>query len=469
MLSVSGLRGIVGASLTPEVVVRYTGAAAAWMAQEAGVEAPIVIVARDGRASGAMVRELVIGALVAAGCEVIDLGIATTPTTGVMVMEHKAHGAIISTASHNPQQWNGLKVLTAGGYAPPARAAQLIISAFHAGAIKLAPHDRIVEDAYDDAADLTHVDHVLEAIAELVPLNTIRERRFRVLVDSVNASGALPARMLLESLACEATLLHDNSDPSRAGIFPHPPEPTQDNLRDLAARTAAGNFDVAFAQDPDADRLAMLDAQGVYIGEEYTLALGAWAVLDAMDERARTQAILATNLSTSRMLDDVAAWYGARVERTPVGEANLVERMFELNSPIGGEGNGGVIWPRVVPIRDSISAMALTLALMTRTGASLAQLVARIPRYAMVKEKLDIRPGMADRALGVARSAFAGGAGARISTVDGVRIDLPVSAGGQQWIHVRASNTEPILRLIAEAPSEPLARGLVDQVRAALD
>ena len=468
MLSVSGLRGVVGASLTPEVVVRYVCAAAAWMASEANKAAPTVIVARDGRASGAMVRELVIGALVASGCEVIDLGIATTPTTGVMVLEHGAQGAIIITASHNPQQWNGLKLLTAQGHAPGAQEAAQVIEAFHAGEARLAAHDRLIESDYDDAADLTHVDRVLEAVAEVVPLDAIRHRKFRVLVDSVNASGAVPARMLLESLGCEETLINDNSDPAQAGIFPHAPEPTAEHLKDLASRAAAGAFDVAFAQDPDADRLAILDERGAYIGEEYTLALGAWAVLESMSDAERTRSVLAANLSTSRMIDDVAGWYGARVERTAVGEANLVERMFAIESPIGGEGNGGVVWPRVVPIRDSVSAMALTLALMARTGESVSQLVARIPRYAMIKEKLEIKPGMADRALQATRELFAGEAGARVTDTDGVRVDLAAPDGGQQWIHVRASNTEPILRLIAEAPTRELAQGLIERVRVAL-
>ena len=468
MLSVSGMRGIVGASLTPEVIARYTGAVAMWIAREAKSTAPTVIVARDGRASGVMVHRVVVGALVAAGCRVIDLGIATTPTTGVMVLERSADGAIIITASHNPQEWNGLKVLTAQAHAPGAEAAQQIIDAFNASDVQLASHDQLREDEYDDAADLTHVDRVLAAVAQIVRLEELRAKHYRVLVDSVNASGALPARMLLESLGCQETLINDSSKPNMAGVFPHPAEPTEENLRDLAAQASAGGFDVTFAQDPDADRLAILDEQGAYIGEEYTLALCAWAVLDAMDEGARANAVLATNLSTSRMIEDIAAKYGARVERTPVGEANLVQRMRELGSPIGGEGNGGVIWPRVVPIRDSISSMALVLALMTRTGCTISQLVAQMPGYAIVKRKVELRDGMAERALHATQDMFADEPGARVVDIDGVRVDLEAHDGGAMWVHVRPSNTEPILRLIAEAPSADQANALLDRVASAI-
>ncbi len=468
MATVSGLRGIVGESLTPECIARYVGAAALWMSQHAGHHAPRVIVARDGRASGMMVHDVVVGSLRAAGCHVIDLGVATTPTAGVMVLERNADGAIIITASHNPQQWNGIKVLTSNGHAPPARDAEEIIDAFGNGHTKLVPHTQLGELEFDDAAALRHVDRVLDGLAGITPHEAIRERHFRVLVDSVNASGAVPARLLLESLGCAETLVNDSATQATTGVFPHDPEPTEENLRDIAVLAADGSFDVTFAQDPDADRLAILDEHGVYIGEEYTLALGVWAALDAMDEVGRSQAVLATNLSTSRMIEDVAAWYGARVERTPVGEANLVERMIKIDSPIGGEGNGGVVWPRIVPIRDSISAMALTLALMTRTGQTVSELVSRIPKYAIVKRKVELAPGMTERALLITQEMFEGTKESRLTTTDGVRADLSAPAGGHMWIHVRASNTEPILRLIAEAPSREHANALLDRVQSAL-
>ena len=467
MLSVSGCRGIIGESLTPEVACRYVNAVASWLAgarpQSRSGRPVKIVLARDGRRSGAMVRDLVVGTLVASGCRVIDLGVATTPTAGVAVDHFEADGGLIITASHNPQQWNGIKAVTHRGCAPPASAAATIIERFRNNQTAYADHAGLGSVEADDTAAHVHVARVLKAVGEVASIEAIRAQRFRVVIDSVNASGSRAAKLLMDALGCDLVHLHADS----SGVFPHTPEPTAENLRDMTASVLRESAVIGFAQDPDADRLAIIDADGRYIGEEYTLALSVWAVLESMGDGSG--AVIPTNLSTSRMVDDIAARYGATVARYPVGEANLVEAMLAGKSsmPIGGEGNGGVVWPAIVPIRDSIGAMALVLALMTRTGRSLADLVDEIPAYAIVKRKQPITEGLADQALKAVQSVL-GARAERVDDADGVRVDLKLPSGGDGWVHVRPSNTEPILRLIAEAPSEAEANGLLDEVSAAI-
>lgn len=466
MLSVSGLRGIVGASLTPEVVCRFASAAAWWIAGGssggAHVAMPRVVLAGDGRRGGEALRRVMAGALASCGCHVIDLGVATTPTVGVMVKHLRAHGGVQITASHNPAQWNGVKIITPEGAAPDAKSAASIIARFKQGPWEWAGHERVgVIEAFEGAARV-HVDRVLASLKKVADVEKIRARRFTVVLDSVNASGALAGRMMLEELGCTLVHLHG----SDSGVFPHVPEPTKENLTDLGAEVRRSKAHVGFAQDPDADRLAIIDDAGEYIGEEYTLVLSAAALLGAMPAGQAAKALLAANLSTSRMLDDTAQRFGASVLRTAVGEANVVAAMQQRACVMGGEGNGGVIWPEVTLIRDSLSAMALTLALMTREGTPLSQIVRAMPSYAIEKRKVELRPGLTERALQAARGAVPG---ARVDDQDGVRLDFPSRSGaGFAWVHVRASNTEPILRLIAEAPTIEESREILDRVGALL-
>lgn len=462
MLSVSGCRGIVGATMTPEAAARFAGAFVGWLSERAGGTSPTIVFGKDGRAGNEALHMAAVSGLLAAGARVIDLGVAATPTVGVMVEHHGAQGGLILTASHNPAQWNGLKCLAvdpASGRvsAPSASDASGIIARFRDGRVALAAHDAQGTLNHDATGEHAHVAKVLNALNPIASPHDIREKEFRVAVDSVNASGAKGARLLLEALGCDLTHLHADG----SGVFPHSPEPTAANLAGFSEEVRSANAQVGFAQDTDADRLALLDERGEYVGEEYTLALAARAVLE-FDASAREKP-LAANLSTSRMIDDVAAKFGVgEALRTPVGEANVVEAMRASGSVLGGEGNGGVIWTPVVMIRDSLGAMALVLALMARTGKSLSELVREIPAYVIEKRKAPVREGLAERACAAIAEQFVGG---KVDMQDGVRVDFDGGGDEPAWIHVRASNTEPIIRLIAEARSADRAAQLLDEAQ----
>lgn len=436
MLSVSGARGIVGRTMTPEVAAAYGAAFGSWLKQECGQANPLVVLGRDGRASGQALALAAAGGLMSTGCRVTDIRVATTPTVGVMIGQLGAQGGMAVTASHNPIQWNGIKCLDGSGLAPPPARAQEIVARFRERRVEYAAPETACVYRADDSAARLHVERVLKH----VDVAAIRQRGFTVVLDSVNASGCVAGRMLLEELGCRVTHLYGEC----TGVFGHVPEPLEQNLRDLAAKVrGTPGAVVGFAQDPDADRLALVDETGRYIGEEYTLVLASLRML----QRAGS-GHLAANLSTSRMIDDVAAGFpGSVVHRTAVGEANVVAALRQHRGILGGEGNGGVIFPPVCWVRDSLSAMALVLELLAHEGRPLSQIVAGLPRYAMVKHKLDLAavgglPAVAP-ALERVRTAFAG---ARVNDTDGVRLDLD-----RGWVHLRASNTEPIVRIIAEA------------------
>ena len=483
MVSVSGCRGIVGESLTPEVVARFAGAFGSWLVGRSAGRGVRVVVGRDGRAGGEMVKHAAVAGLLGSGCGVIDLGVAMTPTTAVMTDTYarQARGAggfvagMVLTASHNPQAWNGLKCLLAesGSFgsaacAPPAALAEEISARFRRGDTGGVAWSKLGRVESDDSAVDEHVDRMLGAFedAGLVADASALGAGLRVAVDSVNASGAVGARRALEALGVEE-LLHLGAE--NTGEFPHAPEPTLENLSGaggLCDGVRESGSDVGFAQDPDADRLAIIDERGRYIGEEYTLALGAMALLEGERARAGTSngCVLVTNLSTSRMLDDLAARYGATVRRTAVGEANVVEAMKSGEALAGGEGNGGVIWPRVAYVRDSVSAMALVLWLLSARGGGrggkrvLSEIVAGLPSYAIEKRKVDLRSREeAQTAVELITRAYAS---EKLDRQDGVRVDWE---DRRAWLHVRASNTEPIMRLIAEAPSRAEAAKILDE------
>lgn len=455
MLSVSGMRGIVGHSFTPDVIVRFAGVFAAWIAETQETDRPSIVVARDGRAGGRALKQLLSAALAASGCDVIDIDTATTPTAGFAVLDREADAGLVLTASHNPAQWNGLKPITSRGGAPAPEAAAQLIERYQSGAPPRSAEPGgmgTIENVGDSAE--RHVRAVLEALGDH-EVDRVRDRGMKVVVDSVNSSGSEACRLLADELGWD--LVHLHNDPS--GVFPHTPEPTRENLTELAEAVREHGADIGFAQDPDADRLAIIDETGRYIGEEYTLVLAAQRLFEGED--APDAPSVAANLSTSRMIDDVAKKHAARVVRTPVGEANVVAGMRSEDCIIAGEGNGGVIWPAVVPIRDSIGAMALVASLVARLDEPLSKIVDAIPSYAIVKDKVPIEGIPVERALEAVGGAWAQ---AKRDTQDGLRLDIRTESG-EAWIHVRASNTEPILRIIAEAPNEAEASALADRAR----
>lgn len=470
MLSVSGVRGIVGntgsakATMTPLVAAQFACAFASWLKEQHKKNSKdefTICLGRDSRLSGQMLAQAAAAGLMSIGSKVIDLGVCATPTVGLMIAEHRAAGGLMITASHNPIQWNGIKSLNADGLAPPPSQAKDIIARYHAQQIDYAPVSDLHPLHHDDRGNRIHLKRVLASI-DPAP---IKAAKFKVVLDSVNGGGCASGKMLLEALGCE--IIHINGEPT--GHFAHTPEPIKENLTQLAEETKKHNAAVGFAQDPDADRLAIVDENGTFIGEEYTLALAAWQVFSSLPSppgrgaggkgRLDQSLTTAANLSTSRMIDDVAAKYSGKVTRTAVGEANVVEAMKTSGAIIGGEGNGGVIYSPVCWVRDSLSAMALVLSLMAEQKKTISALVNELPRYAMVKKKFDLAtiggaaavPAMLQR---VAEKYKA----EKVSDVDGVRIDFKDGSG---WVHLRPSNTEPIVRLIAEATDEMHAIALI--------
>ena len=368
MLSHSGLRGIVGGSLNEAVASRYAASVGGALRHWHGAtdEPCTVVVGSDSRPSGAVLEQAVVQGLIAAGCRVIRLGIVTTPGVAVMVDHRGAAGGVIVTASHNPAQWNGIKMLTPRGTAPTPAEADRVIRAFHdAPPVAADITFRQVEE--DRSTHAVHVGRILE----LVDVKHIAAHGFHAVIDSVHGAGGEATALLADALGVRTRHLH--AEPT--GAFPHEPEPTIDNLGELCAVVEREGADIGFAQDPDADRLAIVDDRGIYIGEEYTLALSCRHVL----ARGDGSGTVAANLSTSRMVDDAAAAHGARVVRTAVGEANVAAAMLEHGAQIGGEGNGGVIWPPVAMVRDSLAGMALVLEMLSTTGQRLSELVASIP------------------------------------------------------------------------------------------
>ncbi len=477
MLGVSGLRGIVGQSLTPELAVRYAATVASWVGERVG-RTPFMVIGRDGRAGGEMIEHAAVAGLQAAGARVCRLGVAMTPTVAVATDMLSADAALIITASHNPQEWNGIKILirqrswanagdeASDACAPPADLAAEIVDRFQNNAVALVGVESLHDAWEDHEGPAFHCHRVTDEAATLLGVENYWDmiaasrKVGRVVLDAVNASATEADALFFEDTVCRAVQLHGEA----TGLFPHPPEPTLENLSSpggLCDAVPGLGADVGFAQDPDADRLAIIDEMGLYIGEEYTLVLAAQAVLSAMGADAKGQ-VLCTNLSTSRMIDDVAHKHGARVVRTPVGEAHVVDAMRAHNAVLGGEGNGGVIWPRVTFVRDSLSAMALVLSLRARTGQTINQMVADLPQYAIVKRKTPLANREdATPALERIASHFAN---EKVDRQDGVRVDF-----ADKWVHVRPSNTEPILRLIAEAPTTAQADALLDEAALAVE
>ena len=451
MIGVSGMRGTIGGTLTPAVVGRMAGAFAAWLAEGPAAlngKAHRVVIGRDSRPSGYWVRDAAVAALTASGMEVIDLDVVTTPGVAMMVKHLKAEAGVSVTASHNPIEWNGLKFLNREAVAPPPSDAAAIRKIYDEERTRLVRVESLIPPSRNSETHALHVRKVLEHVDTL----GISSKRFKVVLDSVNGAGCVATATLLNKLGCQ--LVHLNGVPN--GKFPHEPEPTAANLTGLCEEVRRQKASVGFAQDPDADRLAVVDEKGNYIGEEYSLALAARLMMSK-----KKGAVAVTNLSSSRMLDDIAGKFEGRVIRTPVGEANVIAAMLGNGAVIGGEGNGGVIDPRIVPGRDSLVGIAYVLQLMAATGKTVSQLVAELPRYEIVKTKFPCRREDAERAVAAVKEKFSS---ETVDLQDGIRIDWP-----DAWVHARPSNTEPIMRIIAEAPDRGSAEKRIEAVRGVVD
>jgi len=453
IVSVSGVRGVVGTALTVEVAKQF-GQAFAAMVRDKGDSpsfpkaeketGPSVTIGRDTRPSGPDIQAGVVAGLRGGGVNVIDLGVVTTPGVALMTNRLDVAGGVVVTASHNPSEYNGIKFLQPTGPALAAEQAAALKTIWRADDFETA-------EAPGDVTgnDRTHAEHVA-AVCAITDVEAIRAKRLTVVLDSLNGAGCVVTPMLLEALGCN--VVHLNAEPT--GQFAHAPEPIAANLADLGSQIPAAGAAVGFAQDPDADRLVLFDETGRFIGEEYTLALTTAFVL-----RHRPGKV-AANMVTSRMIDDVAAAAGCEVVRAPTGEANVVEAMQREGCVFGGEGNGGVIDPRVVPVRDSLVGMAMVLQNLAETDKTVGELVADIPRYTMLKDKLSCPPGTADGLIGETRRAFESVDGARLDERDGLRVDLP-----DGWVSVRGSNTEPIVRITTEAADPARAEALQGRLR----
>lgn len=435
IISVSGLRGIVGESLTPEVAVRYAAAFAATLPP-----GPI-LVTHDGRTTGPQFLAVLCEGLTAIGRDILNAGVAATPTTGVLVRQHKAVGGIQISASHNPPEYNGLKLFAAEGRVIPAAAGAEVMARYRQA---MAPVQSCGRKGTVHTLGNTATRHVELALAT-VNFEQIRRQKFKVLLDSNHGAGSVAGRKLLEQLDCEVTPLGGEPD----GKFSHAPEPTADNLAGVLADVVSTKAAVGFCQDPDADRLAVIDERGRYIGEEYTLAICANHIL------SKAPGPVVTNCSTSRMTEDIAKKYHVPFFRSAVGEANVVDLMLKENAILGGEGNGGVIDPRVVLVRDSITAMALILDAMASRNLPVSALADELPRYDICKTKITFEREKLAAGFAALEAHFRDAAADRL---DGLRLDWP-----NKWLLVRSSNTEPIVRAIAEAPSAAEAERLCKQ------
>jgi phosphomannomutase len=447
MVSVSGVRGRVGGGLTPEVIARFAAAFGAY-ARRHGPGSTIVI-GRDSRVSGPMFARAAISALQSVGCDVVDVGVVPTPSVQLVVEELGAAGGLAVTASHNPIEWNALKFIGPSGMFLDAEQSAEMRSILDGEIPRVAWGDlgTVREDA---GAAQRHLERILTI--PFLDVERIRECEFRVALDCVRGAGGVIFPALLQALGCTVEAINLETD----GLFPREPEPVAANLGELEALVRSSGADVGFATDPDVDRLSLVAETGEAIGEDYTLALATRLVL-----RHRPGPVV-TNLSTSRVMDDVVDAAGGELERAPVGEINVARRMQSVGATIGGEGNGGVILPDVHLTRDAPVAAALILQLLAEEKRPLSQIVGTIGRYQILKEKVPRPSGSLDSAYDVLAERLGA---PKLDRQDGLRLEWPEE---RRWAHLRPSGTEPIVRIIAEAPTTEEAAGLIELLRAEL-
>lgn len=447
--SISGIRGTIGGKagegLTPIDTVKFTAAYAAFIKRTTHSDSPKIVLGRDARISGDMVHRLVSGTLMGMGFDVIDIGLATTPTTGIAVPKEKASGGIVLTASHNPKQWNALKLLDSNGEFLDAKAGEEILRLAEADDFSFAEVDNLGSISSKDYQE-AHIQDILNL--ELVDVEAIRNANFRVAVDSVNSVGGIAVPPLLKALGVrEVFELH--CEPH--GHFAHNPEPLPEHLTELAAEIKNKKADIGFAVDPDVDRLAIICEDGEPFGEEYTLVAIADYVL------THTLGNTVSNLSSTRALRDVTEKHGATYSASAVGEVNVVAKMKETNAVIGGEGNGGIIYPVSHYGRDALAGIALFLTHLAKSGKKVSALRATYPSYYMSKQKVDLTPETdIDEILSTIKENYKN---EDINEIDGVKIEFE-----DRWVHLRKSNTEPIIRIYSEAPSTEEATQLGEEI-----
>ena len=447
--SISGIRGtiggVVGENLTPIDAVKFASAYGVWLKQQRIKDSHKVVVGRDARISGEMIQNLVMNTLVGLGIHVVDLGLSTTPTVEVAVPMEHADGGIILTASHNPKQWNALKLLNEKGEFLNGAEGAKILDIAESDDMLFADVDSLGKITKNQAYIDMHIDEVLNL--PLVNKKAIEGAKFKVVVDGVNSTGGIAIPLLLERLGVHPVKLY--CEPN--GQFPHNPEPLKEHLTDLSEAVVKNHADFGIVVDPDVDRLAFMDEKGEMFGEEYTLVACADYVL------SETPGNTVSNMSSTRALRDITEKHGGTYEASAVGEVNVVELMKKNNAVIGGEANGGIIYPELHYGRDALVGVALFLSLLADKKMSVSALRASYPNYFMSKKKIQLTPSLdVDRILKAMETKYAQ---ENLTTIDGVKIDFADS-----WVHLRKSNTEPIIRIYTEAPSQQEADALANKI-----
>ncbi|OIO94012.1 MAG: phosphoglucosamine mutase [Armatimonadetes bacterium CG2_30_59_28] len=444
MISVAGIRGVVGLALTPETTLRFARAYGTFCrkGRESPRDRPKVLVARDTRPSGEMLHHSVLAGLLDTCCEVIDLGIAATPTLQLAIFHHEADGAVAITASHNPQEWNALKFFQPNGMYLNKVKGKQFLDLTEAGEFTRCRWDTLGTWTEDTEATRRHLDR----IETLVDVTAIRRRKLKVVLDCCNGAAGVISPLLLRELGCERVLI--NCD--LTGHFPHSPEPVKENLAQLCQAVRESGADVGFAHDPDVDRIAVVTEKGEAVGEEYSLVLSTAYVL------SKVQGPVVTNLSTTQTMRDLAVQHGCEMHWTPIGDVNVSEKMKEVGAVIGGEGNGGVILPEIQYARDGVGALALLLEYLATSGKSMSALIDELPRYAIVKRTVQFPRDRIHQAWDELQQTISAD---EVDDRDGLKFVWET-----RWVHVRPSGTEPIVRVIAEAAKEAEANRLCDAV-----
>lgn len=443
MVSISGIRGIFGSDLTPDNLTLYTSAFASWLG------GGTVVVGRDSRTTGLICEKIVTAVLQSCGCNVVLLGIVPTPTVAMAVLQHRASGGIIISASHNPAEWNALKLLNGKSEFLDQKEGKQVMDIAQNREVQYKDYLSVGEALRDETSIESHIDAILDL--PYIDRDSIRKARFRVVLDAVNGAGSIAIPRLLERLGVEEiTKIHCNPN----GLFPHNPEPLPEHLGEICEKVVASQSDLGFVTDPDADRLAIVDEKGALLGEEYTQALAFDFIL------RRNPGPVATNLSSSRVVDDIARKYGQKCYRSAVGEINVVKEMQRVNAVMGGEGNGGVINPDLHYGRDALVGVALTLQHLSEEKKTASQWRSEMPDYVISKSKIEMEGAESEAILDKVAGHFSN---QDINTIDGVKIDF-----SEGWVHLRKSNTEPIIRIYSEAKDKKTANELVEKVKKAI-